>query len=88
VLLGIRPEQLEIARDKPQDYDATVEAVVRDVAFYGENVHYHVRVEGVDSRVAISVPNYFHTVDHRPGEKVWLGVQGKSVIDLGQQSAR
>lgn len=86
VLLGIRPEQLEIAKDEPADYDSTVEGVVRNVAFYGENVHYHVRVDGIDSRIAISVPNYFHTVDHQPGDKVWLGVQGDSVIDLGQQT--
>lgn len=82
-LLGIRPEQLEISKTQPPDYDGTVLGIVRDVAFYGENVHYHVRVDGIEDRVAISVPNYFHTVDHRPGDTVWLGVQGESVIDLG-----
>ena len=85
VLLGIRPEQLEIAKERPADYDTTVEGVVRNVAFYGENVHYHVRVGGLDKAIAISVPNYFHTVDHQPGDTVWLGLQGESVIDLGQQ---
>ena len=85
ITVGIRPEQLEISRDEPQGYDATMQGEVSDVAFYGENVHYHVRVEGVAAPVAASVPNYFHTVDHKPGDEVWLGVQAASIIDLGQR---
>ncbi|MEM6578534.1 MAG: ABC transporter ATP-binding protein, partial [Pseudomonadota bacterium] len=85
ITLGIRPEQLEISKSAPDGYDATVEGEVRDVAFYGENVHYHVSVAGMDAPIAVSVPNYFHTVDHEPGDKVWLGVQAASVIELGQQ---
>ena len=85
--IGIRPEQLEIAREKPEDYDGTVHGKIRDVAFYGENVHYHVQVDGVDKPIAASIPNYFHTVDHRPGDPVWLGVQSTSIIDLGQRTA-
>ncbi len=84
-MLGIRPEQLEIAKAQPADYDATVRGTVSDVAFYGENVHYHVQVDGIDRPVAVSVPNYFHTVDYRQGDQVWLGLLGDSVIDLGQQ---
>ena len=85
--IGIRPEQLEISAKKPEGYDSTVQGRVRNVAFYGENVHYHVQVEGIDRPVAASVPNYFHAVDHRPGDAVWLGVQGASVIDLGQEQS-
>lgn len=84
--VGIRPEQLKISRDRPEDYDGTVQGKVRDVAFYGENVHYHVQVDGVEKPIAASVPNYFHTVDHRPGDPIWLGVQSTSVIDLGQNT--
>ena len=84
-LLGIRPEQLGISKEKPAGYDSTVKGKVEEVAFYGENVHYHVRVEGLEKPVAVSVPNYFHTVDHRQGDAVWLGLMGESVIDLGQQ---
>ena len=84
-MLGIRPEQLEISKAQPADYDATVQGTVSNVVFYGENVHYHVQVDGIDRPVAVSVPNYFHTVDHRQGDQVWLGLLGDSVIDLGQQ---
>lgn len=86
ILVGIRPEQLEISSAEPEGYDATVQGVVSAVAFYGENVHYHVRVEGVDKPIAASVPNYFHTVDFREGDKVWLGLHGASVIDLGRDT--
>ena len=85
VQLGIRPEQLEIAKEEPENYDATVQGTVSHVAFYGENVHYHVEVPGLDRPIAVSVPNYFHTVDHAQGDQVWLGLLGESVIDLGQQ---
>ena len=80
---GIRPEQLEISVARPDGFDATAQGTVRNVAFYGENVHYHVEVAGLEETVAVSVPNYFHTVDHQPGDAVWLGVQNASVIDLG-----
>lgn len=86
--IGIRPEQLEIATEEPDGYDGTVKGRIRDVAFYGENVHYHVQVEGVERPISASVPNYFHTVDHRPGDPVWLGVQSASVIDLGQNQSK
>ena len=86
ITVGIRPEQLEISKQVPQGYDATIQGIIRDVAFYGENVHYHVSVAGVDRPIAASVPNYFHTVDHKPGDAVWLGVQGASVIDLGHDN--
>jgi spermidine/putrescine transport system ATP-binding protein len=85
LLVGVRPEQLEIAAQQPEDYDATVQGTVNNVAFYGESVHYHVDVEGIDTPVAVAVPNYFHTVDHQRGDRVWLGLQGASVIDLGQR---
>ncbi|MFT4959289.1 MAG: spermidine/putrescine transport system ATP-binding protein [Paracoccaceae bacterium] len=85
LLVGVRPEQLEIAVEKPQDYDAYAQGTVGDVAFYGESVHYYVRLDGVDDPIAVSVPNYFHTVDYQRGDAVWLAVQGASIIDLGKR---
>ncbi|WP_421906613.1 ABC transporter ATP-binding protein [Mameliella sp.] len=86
LLVGIRPEQLDISRERPTDYDATLEAKVENVAFYGESVHYHVRAEGVPSTIVVAVPNYFHTVDFNRGDTVFIGVQSASVIDLGNDS--
>ncbi len=88
ISVGIRPEQLEISGTKPDGYDATVQGKVRNVAFYGENVHYHVEVDGEARPISASVPNYFHTIDYRPGNTVWLGVQNASVIDLGQDPTK
>jgi len=87
IQVGIRPEQLEISTQEPEGYDATVRGTVRNVAFYGENVHYHVQVDDIEKPIAASVPNYFHTVDFRQGDGVWLGVQSASVIDLGQDQS-
>lgn len=81
--IGIRPEQLEIAAQRPEDYPSTVQGTVSNVAFYGENIHYHIHVAGAEKPISVSVPNYFHTVDFKRGDAVWLGLQGASVIDLG-----
>ena len=86
LLVGIRPEQLEISADQPKDYDATVQGSVTDAAFYGESVHYYVKIDGTDQPIAVAVANYFHTVDYTRGDSVWLGVQSASVIDLGSNS--
>lgn len=86
LLVGVRPEQLEIAAKRPQDYDATAEGTVSDVAFYGESIHYYVRVDAVEDPIVVAVPNYFHTVDYRRGDAVWLGLQNASVIDLGKHT--
>lgn len=83
--VGIRPEQLEISEQKPDGFDGTVCGKVRNVAFYGQSVHYHVDVEGLAQPIVASVPNYFHSAEHRPGETVWLAVQNASVICLGQK---
>lgn len=85
LLVGVRPEQLEIAAQQPDGYDACALGTVSDVAFYGESVHYYVRIDGVQEPIAVAVPNYFHTVDHSRGDAVWLGVQNASVIDLGKR---
>lgn len=84
IIIGIRPEQLEIKTEEPEGYPATAQGTVSNVAFYGENVHYHVTLDGVENPIAVSVPNYFHTVDFNRGDAVWLGLQGASVIDLGK----
>ena len=83
LLAGIRPEQLEIGAARPEGYDACLQGIVSDIAFYGESVHYYVRADGMEDPVSVAVPNYFHTVDHKRGDQVWLGVQNASVIDLG-----
>lgn len=86
MIVGIRPEQLEISATEPEDYNATAKGMVTDVAFYGESVQYFVTIDGVDTPVSVTVPNYFHTVDFKSGDSVWLGLQGASVIELGKDT--
>ena len=85
LLVGIRPEQLEIAVERPEGYDACAQGTVQDIAFYGESVHYFVQLDGLKDLIAVAVPNYFHTLDYRREDAVWLGVQSASVIDLGKR---
>lgn len=84
MLVGIRPEQLEIAADPPDGYEARAQGTVTDVAFYGESVQYFVEIEGCSEPISVTVPNYFHTVDFTRGDTVWLGLQAASVIELGK----
>ena len=85
ILVGIRPEQIEIGAGEPQGCDATAQGTVETVAFYGETVHYRVRVPGIGVPLTISVPNRFHAVEHGGGEPVWIGIRSASVIDLGEE---
>ena len=82
-LLGIRPEQIAISNNKPENQEIKLEGSIRDIAFYGENIHYHVRVKELDQMIAVSVPNYFHRVDFKIDEKIWLGFLTTFIIDLG-----
>ena len=84
MLIGIRPEQLEISAQQPDASDVMARGHVVNVAFYGENIHYHVGIEGLAEPVIVAVTNYFHKVDHRIGDEVWVGFQNTSVIDLGE----
>ncbi|MDD9816567.1 MAG: ABC transporter ATP-binding protein [Gammaproteobacteria bacterium] len=86
VLLGIRPEHLKISTSPPEDCDASAAGRVTDAAFYGESVHYHVAVAGIETPVAAAVPNDFHQANHRIGDAVWLGVRCASVICLGESA--
>lgn len=83
--LGIRPEQIEIKRKKIENYENVSQAIVEDVAFYGESIHYRVRINGLAEPFQISVPNYFHKRDHEIGDSVWIGFEHESVIDLGSK---
>lgn len=82
-LVGIRPEQIEISSQAPEDYDVAVRGIVTDVAFYGASIRYHVRIDGVCQPLSVAVPNYFHKLDFSRGDAVWIALQGASVIDLG-----
>ena len=82
-VLGIRPEQIVISKDKPENQEIKLEGIIRDIAFYGENIHYHVRVKELDQSIAVSVPNYFHRVEFKIDEKIWLGFLTTSITDLG-----
>ena len=86
-VIGIRPEQLTISRDNPANFDATASGTVTDVAFYGESIHYFIRVEGLSEAVVVAVPNYFHTENYQQGDTVNLGIMNESVIDLGGASS-
>jgi len=87
VLLGIRPEHLGISTVRPKDCDASANGRVTDVAFYGESVHYHVDVDGIDAPIVAAAPNAFHQAMHRVGDAVWLGVRCASVICISESTS-
>lgn len=84
MLVGIRPEQLEIGAEKPSHCEVAAKAKIIDVAFYGESIHYYAGVSGLDEPCVVSVTNAFHRVDHQVGDDVWVGVRNSSLIDLGE----
>ncbi|MCY3983637.1 MAG: ABC transporter ATP-binding protein [Roseovarius sp.] len=80
--VGIRPEQIGISTAEEKS-DMGIEAVVRDIAFYGESIHYHVIATAADAPLSVAVPNHFHSRDFARGDKVSLDIKSTSIIDLG-----
>jgi spermidine/putrescine transport system ATP-binding protein/putrescine transport system ATP-binding protein len=74
VVVALRPEAFALseARDAPEGPCAA--GVVEAVAYLGDRLHVHVRVDGLDRPVAVSAPNTGRGAGSRPteGRAVWL----------------
>ena len=80
--LGIRPERLHLFPEQPDDVDAALCAIVDDISFYGESVHYHLRFDHTGERLDASVANTAQTPDFAPGDQVWAGFRGRALVPL------
>jgi spermidine/putrescine transport system ATP-binding protein len=82
VFVGLRPERIHVGREKMPNVDATVQATVTDQAFYGETIHYFLKIEGLKEPLIASVTN-FERADHFAiGDTVQAGFRGSAAVAL------
>lgn len=80
--LGLRPERFHLFRERPDDLDAASQALVEDLSFYGESIHYHLRFDHSDELLDASVPNTGQTPDFKAGDQVWAGFRSRALVQL------
>lgn len=80
--IGLRPERVHVGKDRPSGADVSTEAKVVDRAFYGETIHYYLKLEGRSDPLITSVTNYDRAEDFEIGDTVWLGFRGAAAVAL------
>lgn len=85
VTIGLRPERIHLGRNRPPRAEVAVPAEVVDSAFYGETIHYFLRLEARDEPIVASVTN-FERADHfSVGDRVWAGFRGAAAVALPKE---
>lgn len=80
--LGIRPEQVYLSLQHADDCDFSAQGVIADIAFYGEVIHYYVRVPGLDKTMIAAGTNTVFGENYAVGDAVWLGFYTESIVPL------
>ncbi|MGE4246043.1 MAG: TOBE domain-containing protein, partial [Parvibaculaceae bacterium] len=84
VALAVRPEKLEVSREKPAGDRIAAHGKVRDVAYYGDTSHVFVSTDG-GLELMVNVKN-----DRRkgagiePGEALWISWAPEDTLVLTQ----
>ncbi|MEZ5913699.1 MAG: ABC transporter ATP-binding protein [Paracoccaceae bacterium] len=82
VTLGLRPERFYLGREPAAEADISARARVEDFAFYGETIHYYLRIEGYDDTIVASVTNFQRAHHFEPGDEVFAGFRGRALVVL------
>ncbi len=70
VTIAIRPERLELSKEKPEDAFAAIEGRIAQQAFLGEATHVHVEIEG--GRTIVVHRRRIGADDGGAGEACWV----------------
>ncbi|WIY27425.1 ABC transporter ATP-binding protein [Parasedimentitalea psychrophila] len=82
ITVGLRPERVHLGRNGLLNADATTQATVIDKAFYGETIHYFLKINGLGEPLIASVTN-FERADHfNIGDTVQAGFRGRAAVAL------
>jgi spermidine/putrescine ABC transporter ATP-binding subunit len=74
VTLAIRPEKLQIVRQKPGEGANFIQGTIGAEAYLGDRSHYYVEVPGLPRRIAVALQNAARSLDNSAstGQSVWL----------------
>ena len=57
MLVGIRPEKLNLHVNKPEQDSGIIEGIVENISYLGERSHYYVKIDGLSKSVSVSSQN-------------------------------
>ena len=83
VLVGIRPEKLNLHIKKPEQDSRLIEGIVENITYLGERSHYYIKIEGLSKSVSVSSQNVNRAqVNHliNDKKKVWVTFDNDSLI--------
>ena len=83
VLVGIRPEKLNLHVNKPEQDSEMIEGIVENISYLGERSHYFVKIDGLSKSVSVSSQNVNRAQINQlinDNKKVWITFDSDSLI--------
>jgi len=83
VLVGIRPEKLNLHVNKPKQDSRIIEGIVENISYLGERSHYYVKIDGLLKSVSVSSQNVNRAQINQlinDNKKVWVTFDSDSII--------
>lgn len=83
VLVGIRPEKLNLHINKPEQDSGMIEGIVENITYLGERSHYYIKIEGLSKSVSVSSQNVNRAQINQlinDKKKVWVTFDNDSLI--------
>ena len=83
VLVGIRPEKLNLHVNKPEQDSGIIEGIVENISYLGERSHYFVKIDGLSKSVSVSSQNVNRAQINQlisDNKKVWITFDSDSLI--------
>ena len=83
VLVGIRPEKLNLHVNKPEQDSGIIEGIVENISYLGERSHYYVKIDGLSKSVSVSSQNVNRAQINQlinDNKKVWVTFDSDSLI--------
>lgn len=82
ISIGLRPERIHLSGGELDGTDVTAQAKVVDRAFYGETIHYYLKIEGIDAPQIASVTNFARADQFEVGDAISVGFRGTAAVAL------
>jgi putrescine transport system ATP-binding protein len=78
--VAIRPEKIQLSRERPEGTDNIVQGVVTGIAYLGDASRYLVTL-GSGAVLRVTTPNVFrHEARFASGDSVWLNWHGSAPV--------
>lgn len=84
VVLAVRPEKLNVSKQRPAEGRNAVQGQIRTIAYLGDRRHYYVAVDGCSKPIAVAAQEVLMDSDPELGEgkDVWLSWSNDSLVLL------